>query len=165
MGFRDAADVDVCGESGCADDCIEDVVDIDHPVGDISREDVARETVEDADEAEDDGVPNHDIAVAKLVGDFTYGRSGEDVDDGADGEQNGHASRRKAIFTNEHIRRKREENLFACAVEEFQCVKFTELAMEVELRPFGGFVRSVFIECTDRANDHENGDQAPYNII
>ena len=57
MRFRDAADVNVCGESGRADDRVEDVVDINDPVGHVSREDVACEAVEDADEAEDDGVP------------------------------------------------------------------------------------------------------------
>ena len=64
MGFGDAADIDIRGESGRADDGVENVVDIDDPVGDISREDVACEAVEEADKAEDDGVPNHDIAVA-----------------------------------------------------------------------------------------------------
>ena len=165
MGIRNAADVDIRGESGRTDDRVEDVVDIDHPVGDISREDVAREAVEDADEAENDGVPDHNVAVAKLVGDFTDGGSSENVDNGADGEQDGHTSRRKAIFTNEHIGREREENLFPCAVEEFQCVKFGELTMEVEHGALGSFVWSVFIECADGADDHENGDQAPYNII
>ena len=64
MGFGDAADIDVRGKSRRADDGIEDVVDIDDPVGDASRENVACESVEKADEAEDDGIPNHDIAVA-----------------------------------------------------------------------------------------------------
>ena len=165
MGIRDAADVDVRGESGRTDDRVEDVVDIDDPVGDVPREDVAREAVEDADEAEDDGVPDHDVAVAKLVGDFADGGCREDVDEGAEAEENGHAGRREAVFTDEHVWGKREENLLSCAVEEFQRIVFVEFTMEVELRPFGCFVRSVWIERADRADNHENGDQPPYNII
>ena len=165
MGFGDATDVDVRGESRRADDGIENVVDIDDPVGDVSREYVACEAVEEADEAEDDGVPNHDIAVAKLVGELADGGSGEDVDDGANGEQDGHTGRGEAVFADEHVGREGEENLFPCAVEEFQRVEFVELAMEVEFWPFGRFVRSVLVERADGADDHENGDQAPYNII
>ena len=165
MGLRDAADVDVRGEGGRADDRVEDVVDIDDPVGDVTREEVACEAVEEADEAEDDGVPDHDVAVAEPVGELADGGCGEDVDDGADGEKDGHAGRGEAVFADEHVGREREENLFAGAVEEFQRVEFVELAMEVEFRAFCRFVRSVLVERADGADDHENGDQAPYNII
>ena len=165
MRFRNATDVDVRGESGRADDGIEDVVDIDNPVGDASRENIARETVEETDEAEDDGVPNHDVAVAKFVGEFADGRGGEDIDDSADGEQDGHTSRGKAVFADEDVGREGEENLFSGTIEEFQRIEFVELAMEVEFRAFGRFIWSVFIERADGADNHEHGDKAPYNII
>ena len=119
MGLRDAADVDVRGECGRADDRVEDVVDIDDPVGDVTREEVACETVEEADEAKDDGVPDHDVAVAEPVGELADGGGGEDVDDGADGEQDGHAGRGETVFADKHVGGEREENLFAGAVEEF----------------------------------------------
>ena len=51
---------------------------------------VDTQTIEDADEKQDHGIPDHCVAVSPLIGQFSDCRCGKDVDEGTNSEQESH---------------------------------------------------------------------------
>ena len=147
------------------DDRVENVGDHDRPDGDSGRKQSVGEPVDQADEEEHDRVVDHDVPVADLVDQPPDQRAAEDVDRGADADQQRHFRRVEPVNQDQHERGEGDENLLARAVEDFEHVEFPEFPAEVEPRPPDLLRLGQFREAGEVHGGQQDDDDDPDEVI
>ncbi len=76
-------DIEVGGQRGCAEDCVQQKVDADDPDGDVWREPDVGIAIEQTDKEQNDCVPDHGVAVSDAVSQTSDQWAAKDIYRGA----------------------------------------------------------------------------------
>ena len=101
----------------------------------MHRENVMGEPVEEAYDNQDQGIRNHHDFITEPVDNPADQWSSEECTDGGNSKQDADDHGVCTVKQHKYVWTEGEKNLFACAIEYFQHVKFRILFSEIETLP------------------------------
>ena len=124
--------IDVRGHGSQGDDGIQNIVQAAHNEGDVHGKQMMRESIEKADDDQNQGVRNHDGLVSDPVNDLSHQGRGQESADGRNGEKQADGHGIGTVEEHEHIGPEGEKHLFARSVEDLQHIILDILFPEIE---------------------------------